>query len=80
MVNYTIIIVKINIQLNMSDFWTNLSRYPRFFISSMAGLILVILAPFRNLLKIKKFRIFVPILLVLVIVILYLILTNMTGL
>ena len=64
----------------MSDFWTNLSRYPRFFISSMAGLILVILAPFRNLLKIKKFRIFVPILLVLVIVILYLILTNMTGL
>ena len=80
MVNYTIIIVKINIQLNMSDFWTNLSRYPRFFISSMAGLILVILAPFRNLLKIKKFRIFVPILLVLVIVILYLILTKMTGL
>ena len=80
MVNYTIIIVKINIQLNMSDFWTNLSRYPRFFISSMAGLILVILAPFRNLFKIKKFRIFVPIILILFLIILYLILTNMTGL
>ena len=64
----------------MSDFWTNLSRYPRFFISSMAGLILVILAPFRNLFKIQKFRIFVPILLVSAIVILYLILANMTGL
>jgi uncharacterized membrane protein len=64
----------------MSDFWTNLSRYPRFFISSMAGLILVILAPFRNLFKIKKFRILVPILLVLFIIILYLILTSMTGL
>jgi len=64
----------------MSDFWTNLSRYPRFFISSMAGLILVILAPFRNLFKIKKFRILVPILLILFIIILYLILTSMTGL
>ena len=64
----------------MSDFWTNLSRYPRFFISSMAGLILVILTPFRNLFKIKKFRILVPILLILFILILYLILTSMTGL
>ena len=41
----------------MNDFWNNISRYPRFFISSLAGLILVILAPFKNLLKIKKFRI-----------------------
>jgi Protein of unknown function (DUF751) len=64
----------------MSDFWTNLSRYPRFFISSMAGLILVILTPFRNLFKIKKFRILVPILLILFLIILYLILTSMTGL
>ena len=60
----------------MSDFWTNLSRYPRFFISSMAGLILVILAPFRNLFKIKKFRIFVPILLVLFLMVLYLIIAK----
>ena len=44
----------------MSDFWNNISRYPRFFISSLAGLILVILAPFTNLFKIKKFRISFP--------------------
>jgi hypothetical protein len=42
----------------MNDFWNNISRYPRFFISSLAGLILVILAPFKNLFKIKKFRFF----------------------
>jgi hypothetical protein len=41
----------------MNDFWNNISRYPRFFISSLAGLILVILTPFKNLFKIKKFRI-----------------------
>lgn len=64
----------------MSDFWTNLSRYPRFFISSVAGLILVILTPFRNLFKIKKFRIFVPIFFLLFIVVLYLVLRTMTGL
>ena len=63
----------------MNDFWTNLSRYPRFFISSLAGLILVILTPFRNLFKIKKFRIIVPIIFVLFSILLYLILKTMTG-
>jgi len=63
----------------MSEFWNNISRYPRFFISSLVGLILVILAPFRNLFKIKKFRIFVPILVLLFILILYFIIKNMTG-
>ena len=42
----------------MNNFWNNISRYPRFFISSLAGLILVILAPFRNLFKVPKLRIF----------------------
>ena len=42
----------------MNDFWNNISRYPRFFISSLAGLILVILAPVKNLFKIPKLRIF----------------------
>ena len=64
----------------MSDFWTNISRYPRFFISSLAGLILIILTPFRNLLKVKKFRIFVPLFLVVFFTSLYFILVNMTGL
>ncbi len=64
----------------MSDFWTNISRYPRFFISSLVGLILVILTPFRNLFKIRKFRIIVPIIFLVFIVLLYFILTNMAGL
>nr|WPV76420.1 hypothetical chloroplast RF33 [Naviculales sp.] len=64
----------------MNNFWDNILRYPRFFISSFTGLILVILAPFRNLFKIKKFRIFLPILFLLFIGILYTILVNMTGL
>ena len=64
----------------MSDFWTTVSRYPRFFISSLAGLILIILTPFRNLLKIKKFRILFPLVLIGFLVSLYFILVNMTGL
>ena len=63
----------------MNDFWTNVSRYPRFFISSLVGLILVILAPFRNLFKIKKFRFIIPIIFLITISSLYLILSNMTG-
>lgn len=64
----------------MNDFWNNISRYPRFFISSVAGLILVILAPFKNLFKIKKLRIFVIIGFILFVGILYFIILNMVGL
>ena len=64
----------------MNDFWNNISRYPRFFISSLAGLILVILTPFKNLFKIKKLRVFVIIGFVLFIGILYTIIINMAGL
>jgi len=64
----------------MNDFWNNISRYPRFFISSLAGLLLVILAPFKNLLKIKKLRIFVILSFILFIGVLYTILINMVGL
>ena len=64
----------------MSDFWTNVLRYPRFFISSLIGLILVILTPFRNLFKIKKFRIILPVMLIIFFATLYFILANMTGL
>ena len=64
----------------MNDFWNNVSRYPRFFISSLAGLILVILAPFKNLLKIKKLRFFVILGFVLFIAILYTVIINMVGL
>ena len=64
----------------MSDFWNNISRYPRFFISSVAGLILVILAPFKNLFKVPKFRIILIIGILVFIVLLYTIIANMVAL
>lgn len=64
----------------MNDFWNNISRYPRFFISSLAGLILIIITPFKNLFKIKKLRIVLILFFLLVIIILYNIIINMTGL
>ncbi|KAI2508736.1 Protein of unknown function (DUF751) (chloroplast) [Fragilaria crotonensis] len=64
----------------MNSFWTNILRYPRFFISSLVGLILVILTPFRNLFKIPKLRIFLIILIILIFIGLYFILINMTAL
>nr|YP_009093180.1 hypothetical protein Ycf33 [Roundia cardiophora]AIR75853.1 hypothetical protein Ycf33 [Roundia cardiophora] len=63
----------------MSNFWTNIVRYPRFFISSMVGLVLIILTPFRNLFKIPKLR-WVLILFMLVFTLsLYFILINMLA-
>lgn len=35
----------------MTDFWENVFRFPRFFISSVIGLLLTILGPFLNLLN-----------------------------
>nr|UBA15608.1 hypothetical protein Ycf33 [Pseudo-nitzschia multiseries] len=63
----------------MSDFWNNISRYPRFFISSVIGLALVILTPFRNLFKIPKLRGVLIVLIFVIIGLLYLILKNMVG-
>jgi hypothetical protein len=63
----------------MNDFWNNISRYPRFFISSVTGLILVILSPFKNLLKIKKFQFLLPVAFILFLILLYKILATMTG-
>jgi hypothetical protein len=63
----------------MNNFWTNVLRYPRFFISSLFGLILVILTPFKNLLKNTKSRTFLIIFLILFFISLYTILINMLG-
>jgi hypothetical protein len=63
----------------MSDFWNNISRYPRFFISSMVGLILVILAPLKNLFKVPKLRIILILSFVIFLTILYFIIRDMTG-
>lgn len=64
----------------MNNFWNNISRYPRFFISSLIGSILIILAPFKNLFKIKKFRIILIVGLILSIILLYIVIKTMAGL
>jgi hypothetical protein len=64
----------------MNNFWTNIIRYPRFFISSMIGLILIILRPFKNLFKIPKLRWFAILLGLIFIVSLYIIIQKMLGL
>jgi uncharacterized membrane protein YjjP (DUF1212 family) len=35
----------------MPDFWENTLRFPRFFVSSMIGLVFIIIGPFLNLLR-----------------------------
>ena len=64
----------------MNDFWTNILRYPRFFISSLVGLILVILTPVRNLFKNPKSRVVGILFSLIFLISLYLILINMVGL
>jgi len=38
----------------MNNFWKNIIKYPQFLVSSILGIILVMLTPFRNLLKGKS--------------------------
>ena len=64
----------------MNDFWNNISRYPRFFISSLVGLVLVILTPFKNLFKVPKLRIVALFSFIVVIISLTLIIKNMVAL
>ena len=35
----------------MNTFWENIARYPRFFISAMLGLLLILISPFQKLLR-----------------------------
>ena len=64
----------------MNDFWNNISRYPRFFISTLIGLILVILTPVKNLFKVSKLRILLIISILIIVITIYFILRNMLGL
>ena len=64
----------------MNDFLKNILRYPRFFISSLIGLILVILNPFRNLFKIKKFQFTLSMLVLAFLIMIYFIVKYMTAL
>ena len=63
----------------MNDFLNNIARYPRFLISSLIGLILIILAPFKNLIKIPKLRILLLFFLSISLILLSLILKNMLA-
>jgi len=63
----------------MDNFLKNIVRYPRFFISSVLGLIFVILSPFKNLVKTTKSRIFLILFLILFFTALQNILKNMLG-
>jgi hypothetical protein len=63
----------------MNEFWKNVIRYPRFFISSLAGLILVIVTPIKNLFKIRKLRVFLTLILFLSFCSIYFILQNMSD-
>ena len=64
----------------MNDFWNNILRYPKFFFSSLIGLILVILAPFKNLFKIPKLRGLVVLFFVVSTIFLSVIIKNMLAL
>jgi hypothetical protein len=64
----------------MNEFWKNILRYPRFFISSLVGLILVIISPVKNLFKIRRLRIVLLVILLSALFTLYYILRNMVGL
>jgi hypothetical protein len=64
----------------MNDFWNNILRYPRFFISSLVGLILVIITPVRNLFKIPRLRLLVLLIIFSVICLFFFIIKKMVGL
>ena len=64
----------------MNNFWTNIIRYPRFFISSMIGLVLIILTPFKNLFKTPKLRLILILFSLVFIGSIYFIIRNMVGL
>ena len=40
-------------QIEMLNFWENISRYPRFFISVILGFVTLLIYPFKNLLRIE---------------------------
>jgi hypothetical protein len=64
----------------MLNFWQNIARYPRFFISSVLGLVTVILSPIFKSTKDPFSRTIVILLLILFIVFLFITLRAMLDL
>jgi hypothetical protein len=63
-----------------NNFLQNILRYPRFLVSSVSGLILVILTPFKNLLKTNQSRLVLISIISVILINLYIILVNMLAL
>jgi hypothetical protein len=63
----------------MNNFWENIFRYPRFFISSFTGLIFVLLTPLKSFLKTSKLRFILTLFIVGGILIVYFIIKNMVA-
>lgn len=64
----------------MNNFWENILRYPRFLISSLTGLILVLLSPLKILLKNKKSKLILILFMLSFFVSISFIIKNMVGL
>jgi phosphoglycerol transferase MdoB-like AlkP superfamily enzyme len=63
----------------MNNFWENIFRYPRFFITSFTGLIIIILTPFKGFFKTSKLRFILVIFIISSLLILYFTIKNMLG-
>jgi len=61
------------------NFWKNISRYPSFFISSIIGLILIILKPINNLFKNSKQKVILFGIVIIFVIIIYLTIRNMSN-
>ena len=64
----------------MNNFWNNIRRYPSFFISSLAGLIIVMLTSFTGLSKTPILRFIGIVLSVLLLLTLFAIVKTMVAL
>lgn len=63
----------------MTDFWTNLYKFPRFLISVLIGFFLTTLKPIFKLLEKKEYISLLTILSIFIIAVFYKILKQMTG-
>ena len=64
----------------MNNFWNNIRRYPSFFISSVAGLIIIILTSFTSLFKTPRLRFIIIVLMFLILLALSFIIKTMLAL
>ena len=64
----------------MNNFWNNILRYPRFFISSLLGLTLIIITPFRNVFRLPNFRIITSLSIIALLSLIFMTIIKMTGL